>query len=62
MNFHAGGIAGGAEHSAELRAGGLIEAHMRHDPAAEKCGDAQARAIVKLIGDEEFERAQIFAQ
>ena len=62
MGFHARRIAGGAEHAAQLRAGGLIEAHVRDDPAAKKCGDAQARAVVKLVGDEEFERTQILAQ
>ena len=62
MRRDAGGITGGADHGAELRAGGLIEAHVRHDAVAKKCGDAQPGAVVKLIGDQKFQRAQILAQ
>ena len=43
-------------------AGGLVETHVRDDAAAEKSGDAAARAIEKLVRNQEIERRQIFAQ
>src|SRR5215469_1995708 len=35
---------------------------MRDDASAKKCGDSPARAVKKLIDDQEFQRAHIFTQ
>ena len=62
MRLHAGRVAGRAQHARELRAGGLVEAHVGHDAAAEKRGHAPVGAVEKLVWDHEVQRGQIFAQ
>src|SRR5271169_1190085 len=45
-----------------MRAGGLVEADVRDDSVAKESGDAEARAIEELVGDEEIERRQVVAE
>ena len=62
MHRHAGRVAGIAQHAAQLPAGRLVESHVRHHAAAEKRGNAPARAVEKLVGNQKFQRPQIFLQ
>src|SRR5271168_4655662 len=62
MSLHARALARFGQMRREIRAGGLVESHVRDDSAAEKCGNALAGTIEELIGDQEIERRQIVAQ
>src|SRR5579862_8287509 len=62
MDMNLGLITRGAENSCKLRAYRMAEAHVRDHAVAKKSGDAVARAIVKLVGNQKFERLQLFLQ
>ncbi len=62
VNFHGFGFARSCQHFGDFGARWLVEADVRDDSIAEKCGYAQTGLVVKLIGDQKIERAQIFFQ
>ena len=62
MSFHAGAFARVREMGREMRAGGFVETDMRDDAAAEESGDAAARTVEKLVGNQEIERRKIVAK
>jgi hypothetical protein len=47
-------------HLRKLRADGVGEADMRHQPFAEEGGNAAAGTVEELVGDDEIERAMFF--
>src|SRR6185437_7745399 len=62
VRLHGGATARFGQQLRQLPARWLIETDVRHNSIAEKSGDAAARAVEKLIGNQEFERMQILAQ
>src|SRR4030088_2990118 len=62
MHPHFGAVAGFAEHAGELRANRFRESYVRGDAIAKKSRYAVTSAIVKLVGNQEIERLQIFLQ
>ena len=62
MRAHLGGVARGTQHSGQLRADRFIEAHVRDHAISKKCGDAVARAVEKLIGNQKVQRFQFLLQ
>ncbi len=62
MCFHARRVARISNVRRQNRASRLVEPHVRHDSAAKKCCDTQARAVEELIGNHEIERRQIISK
>ncbi len=62
MHFHATVHAGIGQDRGYLRARGLIESHVRHQPASKKGRNAILRAVHELVRHQKLARTQVFLQ